>query len=352
MKPIKAESYSIFFENEGYNTLKSHLNSCNYSKIFIHLDFNTNKDCLSVLIDKIKIKEYETIISKDGEDHKNIESCIFLWNKLSSLGADRKSLIINLGGGVVGDMGGFIASTFKRGIDYINIPTTLLSMVDASIGGKTGVDLGVLKNQIGTFHDPKMVIIDPIYLNTLNKLEIFSGYAEIFKHSLISNLDLFNKLVSEKNNSIIYNLKIINKSIEIKNKIVLIDKKENKERKALNFGHTLGHAIESFFLNTNKRLLHGEAIGIGIVLASYISNKYFNFSQFDLDRIKKHILKIYKKINFSNSEIMEIIKLLKHDKKNSHGKINFILLKEIGNPVYDIEVENKTIIDSFQYYEK
>jgi 3-dehydroquinate synthase len=197
-----------------------------------------------------------------------------------------------------------------------------------------------------------MVIIDPIYLNTLNKLEIFSGYAEIFKHSLISNLDLFNKLVSEKNNSIIYNLKIINKSIEIKNKIVLIDKKENKERKALNFGHTLGHAIESFFLNTNKRLLHGEAIGIGIVLASYISNKYFNFSQFDLDEIKKHILKIYKKINFSNSEIMEIIKLLKHDKKNSHGKINFILLKEIGNPVYDIEVENKTIIDSFRYYEK
>ena len=277
---------------------------------------------------------------------------MFLWNKLSSLGADRKSLIINLGGGVVGDMGGFIASTFKRGIDYINIPTTLLSMVDASIGGKTGVDLGVLKNQIGTFHDPKMVIIDPIYLNTLNKLEIFSGYAEIFKHSLISNLDLFNKLVSEKNNSIIYNLKIINKSIEIKNKIILIDKKENKERKALNFGHTLGHAIESFFLNTNKRLLHGEAIGIGIVLASYISNKYFNFSQFDLDKIKKHILKIYKKINFSNSEIMEIIKLLKHDKKNSHGKINFILLKEIGNPVYDIEVENKTIIDSFRYYEK
>ncbi|MGY8945590.1 MAG: 3-dehydroquinate synthase [Flavobacteriales bacterium] len=352
MKEIIAENYSIFFKNDGYSALLEHLKAHSYSKIFIHLDTNTKKDCLSILLDKIKINDFDIIVSNDGENHKNIETCMFLWKELSLQGADRKSLIINLGGGVVGDMGGFIASTFKRGIDYINIPTTLLSMVDASVGGKTGIDLGILKNQIGTFYDPKMVIIDSDYLKTLSKSEISSGYAEIFKHSLISDLELFNNLSSELNSNIIYNDQVIQQSIEIKNKIVLIDKKENKERKALNFGHTLGHAIESFFLNSDKRLLHGEAIGIGIVLASYISYKYFNFPLTNLDRIKNHILSVYKKSPFNSSEITKIIELLKHDKKNSHGKINFVLLKEIGVPVYDIQVENKLIIDSFEYYNK
>jgi len=350
MKKIIAENYSIFFNDNGYDALAYHLKSYNYSKIFIHLDTNTNKDCLNVLLSKIKINDFETIISKDGENYKNIESCMLLWQNLSLLGADRKSIIINLGGGVVGDMGGFIASTFKRGIDFINIPTTLLSMVDASVGGKTGIDLGILKNQIGTFYDPKMVIIDSTYLNTLSQIEIRSGYAEIFKHSLISNLELFQYLVFESNNNIIYNDKVIKGSIKIKNDIVLIDKKENKERKALNFGHTLGHAIESFFLKSEKRLLHGEAIGIGMVLSSYISHKLFDFNATNLDLIKNHILNIYKKINFSKTEIPKIIELLKHDKKNSHGKINFILLKEIGVPVYDVQVDSKMIIDSFEYY--
>ena len=352
MKEIIAKNYSIFFNNDGYDSLSGYLKTCNYSKIFIHLDTNTNKKCLSVLLNKIKISHFETIISRDGENNKNIESCINLWEKLSVLGADRKSLIINLGGGVVGDIGGFIASTFKRGIDYINIPTTLLSMVDASIGGKTGIDLGVLKNQIGSFYDPKMVIIDSIYLKTLHKSEIYSGYAEIFKHSLISSQQLFNNLCSELNSNIIYNDQVIKQSIEIKNNIVLIDQKENKERKALNFGHTLGHAIESFLLKSEKRLLHGEAIGIGIVLASYISHKLFDFPLTSLNLIKDHIHSKYKKVNFSITEITEIIGLLKHDKKNNHGKINFILLKKIGVPVYDIQVENKIIIDSFDYYNK
>ena len=352
MKEIIAKNYSIFFNNDGYDSLSSYLKICNYSKIFIHLDTNTNKKCLSVLLSKIKISHFETIISKDGENNKNIESCINLWEKLSVLGADRKSLIINLGGGVVGDIGGFIASTFKRGIDYINIPTTLLSMVDASIGGKTGIDLGVLKNQIGSFYDPKMVIIDSIYLKTLHKSEIYSGYAEIFKHSLISGQQLFNNLCSELNSNIIYNDQVIKQSIEIKNNIVLIDQKENKERKALNFGHTLGHAIESFLLKSEKRLLHGEAIGIGIVLASYISYKLFDFPLTILSLIKDHINSKYKKVNFSIKEITEIIGLLKHDKKNSHGETNFILLKKIGVPIYDVQVENKIIIDSFDYYNK
>jgi 3-dehydroquinate synthase len=245
-------------------------------------------------------------------------------------------------------MGGFIASTYKRGIDYINVPTTLLSMVDASVGGKTGIDFGTLKNQIGTFYDPKMVVIDNEFLNTLEKNEISSGYAEIFKHSLIHDLPTYNLLIS--NDTPFYDLKTIYNSIITKNKIVLIDKKEQKERKSLNYGHTLGHAIESYFLNSEHKLLHGEAVSIGIVLASFLSYKLFNFSIDHVNSIKKHINCIYKKIEISESQIGSIIDLLIHDKKNSHGKINFILLKEIAEPVYDIQVKKELIKESFKYY--
>ena len=245
-------------------------------------------------------------------------------------------------------MGGFIASTYKRGINYINVPTTLLSMVDASVGGKTGIDFGTLKNQIGTFYDPKMVVIDPEFLNTLEKNEISSGYAEIFKHSLIYDSTAYNKLIN--NDKPLYNLKTIYSSILTKNKIVLIDKKERKERKSLNYGHTLGHAIESYFLNSDNKLLHGEAVSIGIVLASFLSNKLFNFSIEHVNSIKNHINYVYKKIEINDDRINSIIDLLIHDKKNSHGKINFILLKDIAKPVYDVQVKTEFIKESFKYY--
>jgi 3-dehydroquinate synthase len=223
-------------------------------------------------------------------------------------------------------------------------------MVDASVGGKTGIDLGVLKNQIGTFYDPKMVIVDPLYLDTLNENELISGYAEIFKHSIISSSEIFNKLISTNSSIDFKNLQTIRNSIKIKNEIVLLDKKENKERKALNFGHTLGHAIESYFLKSKNRLLHGEAIAIGIVLASHVSRELFGFSSKKLNNIKSHILSIYNKVLFDKNDIDKITKLLVHDKKNSHGKINFVLIRDIGKPVYDIEVDNNLILKAFKYY--
>jgi len=348
LKEIKSENYSIYLHSNKYDKLFNFIKSENYSKIFIHLDSNTKNLCLDVFLNQIDKIVYKTLVSKAGEQHKNIKSCLSLWNSLSKLKADRKSLIINLGGGVVCDMGGFIASTFKRGIDYINIPTTLLSMVDASLGSKTGIDLGVLKNQIGTFYDPKMVIIDTLYLKTLCDKELLSGYAEIFKHSIISNTNTFNLLISNDLN--LKSINIIKESIEIKNNIVLIDKRETKERKALNYGHTLGHAIESYFLKSEKQLLHGEAISIGIVLASFISVKKAGLSKDILEKIKNHVLKIYKKISFLENDIQEILKLLVHDKKNSHERINFVLIKNIGVPVYDIEVNNDLIIKAFKYY--
>ena len=347
-KEIISDSYSILFKQNGFDKLSNHLKNENYSKIFIHVDNNTKQYCLHVFLNKIQIENYELIESCNGEENKNIESCLKLWKIISDKQGDRNSLIINLGGGVVSDMGGFIASTYKRGIDYINVPTTLLSMVDASVGGKTGIDFGTLKNQIGTFYDPKMVVIDNEFLNTLEKNEISSGYAEIFKHSLIYDQPTYNLLIS--NDTPFYDLKTIYNSIITKNKIVLIDKKEQKERKSLNYGHTLGHAIESYFLNSEHKLLHGEAVSIGIVLASFLSYKLFNFSIDHVNSIKKHINCIYKKIEISESQIGSIIDLLIHDKKNSHGKINFILLKEIAEPVYDIQVKKELIKESFKYY--
>jgi 3-dehydroquinate synthase len=341
MKEIKSNGYGIYFGLDKYKKLFEFIKNKNYSKIFIHLDENTNKLCLNVFINQMNKIYFQILISRTGEKNKNIDSCIYLWNKLSDLSADRNSLIINLGGGVVGDMGGFVASTFKRGIDYINIPTTLLSMVDASVGGKTGIDLGILKNQIGSFYDPKMVIIDELYLETLSDSEILSGYAEIFKHTIISSTEKFEYLISKK-----INFKNIGLIIES----IIADKKENNERKALNFGHTLGHAIESYFLKLERRLLHGEAISIGIILASFISLKKCDFSMDDLEKIKTHLLNIYKKISFNNNDIKNIIKLLVHDKKNSHGKINFVLIKKIGYPIYDVEVDNKLIKEAFDYY--
>ena len=184
-KEIISDSYSVLFKQNGFDKLLNHLKNENYSKIFIHVDNNTKQYCLDLFLNKVHLNNYELIESCDGEENKNIDSCLKLWKTISDKQGDRNSLIINLGGGVVSDMGGFIASTYKRGINYINVPTTLLSMVDASVGGKTGIDFGTLKNQIGTFYDPKMVVIDPEFLNTLKKNEISSGYAEIFKHSLI-----------------------------------------------------------------------------------------------------------------------------------------------------------------------
>jgi len=345
---IISTNYPVSFKDKGYDFLKEIIKNNNYSKIFLHVDENTKKYCLDNFLkhlNNLKIIEIESI---SGEVNKNINSCLKLWQVISEKGGDRSSLLINLGGGVVTDMGGFVASTFKRGIDYVNIPTTLLSMVDASVGSKTGIDFGVLKNQIGTFYDPKLVIIDPNYLDTLPEKEKLSGYAEVFKHSLISNNHIFNQLI--KSNNIFIDSKVIHDSISVKNNIVIKDKFEKKERKSLNYGHTLGHAIESFLLNSNKKLLHGEAIAIGIILATFLSYKLYDFSKKNLELIKNHLKNLFGNTNFEPKEIEKIIDLLKHDKKNSHGKINFILLKEIGEPVYDVEISKDLILESFDFY--
>ena len=285
MNQIKSNNYSIYFNKEGYYKLKSLISKVNYSNIFILVDQNTKEKCLDKFISNVDIK-FNLIEISSGEKNKNLNTCSHVWKFLNKNKADRDSLLINLGGGVITDMGGFIASCYKRGIDFINIPTTLLSMVDASVGSKTGVNFDVLKNNIGIFSDPKIVIIDQEYLKTLDERNILSGYAEIFKHSLISG-NLFDYLIL--NNDVIFNDLIIHNSIEVKNKIVVRDRKESDIRKSLNFGHTIGHAIESLKMRNNEFLLHGEAVIAGIIVELFLSKIKLGFPEDKLDLINNHL---------------------------------------------------------------
>ncbi|WP_269225046.1 3-dehydroquinate synthase [Flavobacterium eburneipallidum] len=353
MQSIQANNYPIYFNENGYEALNSFLKESKYSTLFIIVDNNTNESCLNKFLPyletdlKIEIIEFES-----GEPNKNIETCIQIWNVLTELGADRKSLVINLGGGVVTDLGGFVASTFKRGMDFIHIPTTLLSMVDASVGGKTGVDLGNLKNQIGVINVPKMVLIDTQYLTTLSKDEMRSGLAEMLKHGLIYDKNYWEKFLDLKAVDFADFDELIYRSVEIKNEIVIQDPTEKNIRKALNFGHTLGHAIESYFLeNENKKnLLHGEAIAVGMILESYISWKMNLITIDDYIQIKTTIKSIYDDVVFEENDIEPILELLIHDKKNEYGNIQFALIQAIGKIKINQSVENELILKAFHDY--
>ena len=350
---ITTHQAPVYFSENAYQQLNSFLERINHSVIFILVDSNTQNFCLNAFLQKMVTESPIEVIEMDaGEQFKNIETCSGIWNVLSELNGDRKSLIINLGGGVVTDLGGFVASTFKRGISYINIPTSLLAMVDASVGGKTGVDLGTLKNQIGVITQPEMVLIDPTYLSTLSAKEMRSGLAEILKHGLIANEAYWQKATNLENLGLDDLEALIKESVSIKSTIVTEDPLEKNVRKSLNYGHTLGHAIESYFLSHEHKntLLHGEAIAIGMILATHISTNLLDFPENKLKNITEKLSDIYPKVNFEADDIEHIIELLKFDKKNEYGKINFVLLKDIGKPILDQKVNNDLIINAFEYY--
>jgi 3-dehydroquinate synthase len=353
MHVLQANGYPILFEKIGYDTLIRFIEENNYSSIFILVDTNSNEFCLPTFLPTLATDTpIEIIEIEPGETEKTIETCVGLWQTLSDLGADRKTLLINLGGGVITDLGGFVASTFKRGIDFIHIPTTLLAMVDASVGGKNGVDLGSIKNQIGVINVPKMVLIDIDYLTTLPQNELRSGLAEMLKHGLIYDEKYWSEFrdLSQLDYADLDTL--IYRSIAIKNEIVVQDPTENGIRKALNFGHTLGHAIESYFLENEhkKSLLHGEAIAAGMILESYISWQKKLLTAAEYIAIKETINAVFDRIPFEENDINPILELLIHDKKNEYGKIQFALLDGIGKTALNQEVENQLIIKSFIDY--
>ena len=350
---IKSNRSEIVFGNQGMASLKKKLSSKNYTSIFIAVDTNTEKCCLPRCIELLEgIAIADILVMEAGEIHKNLNSCTAFWNVLSEGQADRKSALINLGGGVVTDLGGFVAATFKRGIDFYNIPTTLLSMVDAAVGGKTGIDFGALKNQIGVIIEPELVVVDPSWLKTLPENEIRSGFAEMLKHGLIADVDYWKVLSNLSTLEIPFLSLGIQTSIEIKNSVVLEDPNEKGLRKILNFGHTLGHAIESFCLVNvhRKTLLHGEAIAIGMILEAYLSVYTCDLSLQDAAQIKAVFLHFFGKHSFDDREIASIVTLLRHDKKNNHGEINFTLLKAIGTPLIDQKVETALLKKAFAFY--
>jgi 3-dehydroquinate synthase len=353
MQSISANGYPIYFSETGYNILNETLLLENYSSIFILVDSHSNTHCLPTFLPNLATEiPIEIIEFESGESSKNIATCVQIWEALTELGADRKSLIINLGGGVVTDLGGFIASTFKRGIDFIHVPTTLLAMVDASVGGKNGVDLGHLKNQIGVINVPKMVLIDSTYLQTLPQNEMRSGLAEMLKHGLIYDAAYWKQFLDLSQLDFADFDTLIYQSIEIKNNIVMQDPTENGIRKALNFGHTLGHAIESYFLeNKNKKtLLHGEAIAAGMILESHLSWQKKGIHEKEYLEIKNTINNIFDRIFFAESDLAPILDLLIHDKKNEYGTIQFALLDGIGKIKINQTAEKELIIAAFLNY--
>lgn len=353
MKAILSTGYSINFNEDAYVKFTRYLSNNEVSTIFVLVDENTHELCYSEFLKKISTDKLINVIEiKAGEAHKNINTCVDVWKKLTILEADRKSILINLGGGMVTDLGGFVASTFKRGIKFINIPTTLLSMVDASVGSKTGVDLDSLKNLIGVFSNPEMVLIDPEYLSTLSGREMRSGIAEIIKYGLTFDHKLLDEI---KNDNWLYinNLKkIIYQSIMIKNDVVLEDINEQHIRKVLNFGHTVGHAIESYFLEqvSLENFTHGEAIAIGMVIESFLSNKLHGFPVTELDSLKDYIHKTYGKKLIPSEHYDSIIDLMKHDKKNKNGIIHYILLKKIADFIIDGTASEELVKEGLDYY--
>lgn len=315
-------------------------------KVAVLVDEHTQTHCLP----KIKIDDPLIIQIKSGEINKNLSTCEHIWSKLTQAAFTRKSLMINLGGGVIGDMGGFVAGTYKRGIRFINIPTTLLSQVDASIGGKLGIDFTGLKNHIGLFKNPDHVVVNTDFLSTLSIREIKSGFAEVIKHALIADESHWHSLLDQPFDSLDWQ-SIIPKSIAIKNEVVLKDPTEKGYRKTLNFGHTLGHALESYLLETKDRLLHGEAVAVGMVLESHLSYQKEWLKQTELEAVTNYILKTYE-LAVELPDVEVLYPLLLQDKKNTAKGVSFSLLRAIGNCDYDINVTHEMIKESLQYFNR
>ncbi len=354
MVEIKSQDYSVYVGNDSLSQLQTLLEErTEYTQYFLIVDENTLEHCLPILLEEVPaVKGAEIIETESGEENKVIEVVIQVWSAMSDARADRKALVINLGGGVITDMGGFIASTYKRGVDFVNIPCTLLSQVDASVGGKLGIDLGGLKNQIGVFNFPQTVIVNPGFLETLPFEQLRSGFAEVLKHALIKDNNYWGEIKHIDLKSQESWQEIIHHSVGIKNKVVLNDPKEKGERKLLNFGHTIGHAVETYHMENEKltSFLHGEAISIGMIAEAYLSHKRAGLSDKDLKEVTSVMRSYFPLPALQPENFKNYMDLMVHDKKNDKGKINFSLLSAIGSSVWDEFCEEDEILEALNFY--
>lgn len=349
MRAISSIGYKVYFGKTVFKELNIFLTKNKYSKYFVICDQNSFNHCYKELLTNCKkLQTAEIIEIEAGEASKNLETCSQIWETMLELNADRNILVINLGGGVVSDMGGFIASVYKRGVDFINIPTTALSMADASVGGKTGIDFANLKNVIGTITQPKAVFVNTDFVTSLTKRHLMNGMAEVLKMALISDKILWKKLKSD------YEFKnfteFLYRSVDLKNNFVKKDPTEKNVRRALNFGHTIGHAVESVMLGTDDELLHGEAVVIGIIAESYISFKKKLISKSDLNEITICMKNCFTLSPIHPQHFEAIDLLILNDKKNNNGKVLFSLLNKIGAYKINQEATATQVKASLEFY--
>ncbi|HSH51160.1 MAG TPA: 3-dehydroquinate synthase [Bacteroidales bacterium] len=349
---IKTSFSNIIISTDIQSVIKKFVDKSDYSKIFMLVDEHSKKYCLPLFGKNNLFGDVEIIETESGESNKSIKTVSKIWEFLTHHNADRHALLINLGGGIIGDMGGFAASTFKRGIDFVNIPTTLLAQVDASVGGKTGINFLKLKNEIGVFNHPRYVFIDSSFLRTLDKRNILSGWAEMIKHTLIFNQKNFEHLIQYKIFNINYKTlnQLIARSVQIKNHYVETDPMEKGQRKALNFGHTFGHAFESYFMEQKNNLLHGEAVALGMICEIYLSNKLCGFPAQKMEQAINYILNTYPKVNIPETAMANIIELIGHDKKNKGKDINLTLLEDFGIIKINQHCRKKDMLETLKWY--
>jgi len=321
----------------------------NYSGVFVLCDENTFKFCYPKV--QTLLPEHTPIVIPAGEEHKHINTCAIIWKALAAHHADRKSVLINLGGGVVGDMGGFAAATYKRGMDFIQFPTSLLSQVDASVGGKLGVDLDHLKNLVGVFQDPAAVFIATTFLETLPDKQITNGFAEVLKHGLIYDAAYWDAMAEMHLSAGMPFSDIIARSVQIKSAIVEQDPKEAGLRKILNFGHTIGHAVESWSLEHDATpLLHGEAIAIGMICEARMSQQCTGLPETALEQIANVFMRHFAHYPLEKVPFEELFAIMLSDKKNIGKEIKFSLLQSIGHCVFDVPVDSGVLRDALQFY--
>ena len=311
----------------------------NYDKFFILTDENIYRVYSSLIASLLPEKEVTKIVIPAGEESKSIENVVFIWNKLLEEKAGRDALLINLGGGTISDIGGFAASTYKRGIDFINVPTTLLAMIDASIGGKNGINFNNYKNQIGLFSEPQCVIVNPQFLKTLNERDIKSGIAEMMKYAFVADAS-FLDLDSDNY------MEFIEKAAMTKDEIVSFDMRESGLRKILNFGHTIGHALESYYLDKENFLTHGEAVALGMYSSLYLSVKYCGLDEKWLFFYEMWFRGNLNALNLNGFDVDAIYSYISHDKKNKGGKPRFVLISAPEKPMMDVEVNEDDIRDA------
>lgn len=338
--------------DQNFSQLNNFINELKPSKLFILVDENTHEHCLPTLLANLETEiPFEIIEIEAGEELKTIETATQLWEILSEFQTDRKALMMNLGGGVITDLGGFVASTYKRGIKFINLPTTLLGMCDASIGGKTGIDHQFLKNIVGTFAQPEQIFVYPEFLKTLSFEELRSGFAEMLKHGLIADEKHWNDLISIEELTPENIAPYIERSMQIKQNVVEVDFKEQNIRKTLNFGHTIGHAIESLFLQKGELIPHGEAVALGMIAETHLSFLEDLILQEVSENIIQNIRKFYPYISINSFSTERILRLMQNDKKNSDGNISFSLLEAIGKCNFDYSTSETNIRTALHFYQ-